>query len=124
MQKKKQSERQIVKRQREEVVFIDEIPPKRGGGTSWSHILLPLTKRGGIGRPALVKVCDTPQQAIDAQGNLRKRNVKIPFPDGNWEFYSRGCDVYAIFKGRVPPKAVRTKTKRGGSSSGSVRRAR
>ena len=91
--------------QEDEVEFVDEIPIKAGGGTRWAQILVPLTRSGGIGRPALVKTCATPEQAQDAQGNLSKRNVRIPQPDGDWSFYSRGCEVYAIFRGAVKKRA-------------------
>lgn len=105
------------RRRTEEIEFVEEVPARSGGGTRWAQLLLPLTRKGGIGRPALIKTMDTPEQAMDAQSNLTQRRVRIPEPDGRWEFYSRGVEVFAIYRGKNPAR-------RGTNGRTSVRRAK
>jgi hypothetical protein len=92
----------------EEIVEFREPPPRGVAGRSWIHLLEVVRKRPGTW--ARIYTADSPEQAQQAQKNLHKRQVKIPMPQGNWEFVSRGCEVFAIYRG-------------GGKRRGSVRRA-
>jgi len=83
----------------DEPEIVDEIPPKSGGGTRWSQILLLLTKTGHIGKFHLLKTMESPEQAQNAQHNLTRRLIAIPEPDGDWEFFSRGLEVYGVYRG-------------------------
>jgi hypothetical protein len=89
--------------------FIRELP-RRGGGTGkWMVALAPLVKKPG--QWALIQTCETPVHANKLQSNLHARQAKIPEPNHVWQFAARGCEVYAIYRGR----------KRG--SDASIRRA-
>jgi hypothetical protein len=84
----------------EQVEFVDELPHKGGPGTNWGILLQPLVQNAG--QWASIKVFDTPEQAQDAQKNLMKRErlgINIPMGGGDWGFASRGCTLYAIFRG-------------------------
>jgi hypothetical protein len=94
--------------QHDKVDFVEELPA-RGGQSGWTNQLLPLLSRPGVW--ARIWVFETPDQAYKLQSNLYRRKVKVPEPDHVWEFAARGCEVYAVYRGR----------KRG--SSASVRRA-
>lgn len=96
------------KKDMDEVEFVEELP-RSGNRAGWTNQLLPLLKRPGVW--ARIWVFETPDQAYSLQSNLHQRLVKIPEPEHVWEFAARGCEVYAIYRGR----------KRG--SSASVRRA-
>lgn len=83
----------------QEVQFVDGLPTG-GHGTKgrWANHLLPLLKRPGVW--ALIYTCETPVQARALQGNLRQRTLLIPEPKHVWEFVVRGCEVYAIYRGK------------------------
>ena len=95
----------------EPVEFIDELPPKRGPGQQWGILLQPLVDNPGVW--AKVRTLDTPEQAMDAQKNLTKRDqlgINIPMSGGDWEFASRGCVLFAIYRGgkrRCASRSVR-----------------
>lgn len=93
---------------KEKVEFVKELP-RAGGQQGWTNQLLPLLSRPNVW--ARIWVFDNPEQAYKLQSNLHRRQVKIPEPEHVWEFSARGCEVYAIYRGR----------KR--SSSAGVRRA-
>lgn len=84
----------------DEVEFIESLPPKTGGGTSWVQRLTPLLKRPGIW--ARIFVADNPELASNHQSNLSRRAVRIPEPDHEWSFAARGCEVYAVYRGTKP----------------------
>lgn len=74
-----------------------EPPPRANGGTSWLAVLTPLTADRGRGKWARIKVFDTQEQAANAQNNLSRRNVRIPDPEGTWEFAARGVELFAKY---------------------------
>lgn len=82
------------------VEFVDEVPPV-ARGQKWTALLLPLSKNPG--RPAMIHEASTPEMANSTRGNLVSRAVKIPYPDHEWSFYARGCEVFAIYKGKPSP---------------------
>lgn len=82
-----------------------ELPPKNNTyGGSWINQLLPLTQRANRGHYFLVYTFDSPTKATSAQKNMTGRNVHIPFPDHDWTFNARGCELYAIYRGAKRPK--------------------
>lgn len=100
-----------------EIQFVDELPNK-GDFAGWNTILTVLLDHPG--RWARVREMESIQQAGDAASNLRKRAIRIPRSDHEWEFASRGADVYAKYVGpknreiKKQPKAMRrvkTRTK-------------
>jgi hypothetical protein len=85
---------------RAKVTLLGPDKPPKHGVDSWGYRLQPLTDNPGIW--AEVKVFDTPQQAYDAQSNLTKRDklgLAIPMSKGDWEFASRGCSLFAVYRG-------------------------
>jgi|SRR6516164_5513123 len=83
----------------QEVQFVDELPPRRYGDEGkWIHRLKPLLQRPGVW--ALVHTSENPLQATKLQANLHMRKVYIPEPRHHWEFAARGCEVYAIYRGK------------------------
>jgi len=84
----------------QEVQFVKGEPPKKrvGGEGKWANHLLPLLDRPGIW--ALVWTCENIDQAMKLQGNLSQRAVFIPEPKHHWEFVARGCEVYAVYRGK------------------------
>lgn len=84
-----------------EVKFVGpDKPPKNGPGISWGQRLQPLVDNPGIW--AEVAVFDTPEQAYKAQSNLTARDklgINIPMSGGTWEFASRMCALYAVYRG-------------------------
>jgi hypothetical protein len=94
----------------EELIEFRDLPPRgQRQGVAWHYLLEPLLKRPG--QWARIHIAESPDQAMNAQHNLHRRNVTIPMPAGDWEFASRGCEVYAKYKG-------------GGKRRGSVSRAK
>jgi hypothetical protein len=82
------------------VTLLGPDKPPKHGLESWGFRLQPLVKNPGIW--AEVRVFDTPQQAQDAQSNLTKRDkvgISIPMSEGDWEFASRGCALFAVYRG-------------------------
>jgi len=84
-----------------EVEFVDSLPVK-GGGTNWANRLLPLLEHPN--RWALVWTSENPGQASGIQSNLHGRKLLIPEPEHFWEFAARGCEVYAVYRGRAMTK--------------------
>jgi hypothetical protein len=82
----------------QKVEFVKGVPPRNGTGR-WANQLLPLLDHPG--QWALVWTFESPEQANDAQSNLTQRRVIIPHPKSWWEFASRGCEVYAIYRGQL-----------------------
>jgi hypothetical protein len=91
----------------DDVEFVEDVPPKAGGGT-WVNRLLPLLSKPNVW--ARIWVYENPDPAYKLQSNLQSRQVKIPEPEHVWDFAARGCEVYAVYRGR-------------NRSSGRVRRA-
>lgn len=89
------------------VEFVDELPARFHGGTSWANRLMPLLDKPNVW--ARVQIFDVPEQAYKAQSNLQQRQVKIPEPEHVWEFAARGCEVYAVYRGRHRPAAKKVK---------------
>jgi len=85
------------KNDKQDIEFVDQVPIKGKKGGKWANQLLPLLKKPG--QWALIWTCENPQQALSAQSNLHQRAVIIPEPNHVWEFASRGCDVYAVYRG-------------------------
>jgi len=109
-QLKKDRERQ----DKNQVLTFVELPEKRSGETGrWASRLLPLLKHPG--RWALIYTCEHPEQANKLQSNLHSRQVLIPEPTHEWQFAARGCEVYAIYRGRKRGKSesVRRANRRG-----------
>jgi hypothetical protein len=92
----------------QEVQFVDEVPG-RGGSGKWTSHLMPLMKRPGVW--ARIWTCENIEKANSLQSNLHSRAVFIPEPKHDWEFAARGCEVYAVYRGKAR------------ASSASVRRA-
>lgn len=98
------------------IEFREPGPPRSTTGGAWLSTLTPLLKNKG--RWAMVKEFDSPEQAHTAAGNLRKRKVRIPEPEHDWSFASRGCEVFAIYRGpkkaptRVAPRRSSTSPRR------------
>jgi hypothetical protein len=87
-------------------------PPKMHRYGSWTQSLDPLLKDPGVWY--MIRSCDTPLQAQEAQSNLTKRQVNIPQPDHDWVFSARGCEVFAIYHGKGRPR-VRKAPSAGGT---------
>lgn len=87
-----------------DVEFVDDIPPK-GGKVGWTNQLLPLLDRPGVW--ARIWVFDNPEQAYKLQSNLHSRQVLVPEPEHIWEFAARGCEVFAVYRGRKRGSAAR-----------------
>lgn len=95
----------------EELEFVDELPHKGGPGIHWGILLQPLVDNPNVW--AKVRTLDTPNQAMDAQKNLTKRDrlgINIPMTDGEWEFASRGCVLYAVYRGGKKRRGSRPAT--------------
>lgn len=91
----------------QKVEFVNEPPrPKQGLVGRWANQLMPLV--GNPGNWALIYTCENPAQAYKLQSNLHRRQVLIPEPEHDWEFVSRGCEVYAIYRGRKRSKSNET----------------
>lgn len=103
-------------RQEDEIVQKDPPPRRSGSSNIWTSILLVLTQRGRIGKWHMVKEFDEPEQAQNAQGNLSQRKATIPYPDHDWSFSARGCELYAIYRGpnktKVEVEAAKPRAKR------------
>lgn len=80
-----------------QIEFVDEIPKAGRAGRHWSRILNACVQNPG--RWARVIVFDEPSEAQTAQGNLSRRRVYIPDPDGDWSFAARGSELFAIYRG-------------------------
>ena len=89
-----------------------EPPPKMHRYGSWVAALDPLLKDPGVWY--MVRACDNPLRAQEAQSNLTKRQVNIPEPDHDWGFAARGSEVFAIYHGKRRAR-VRTAPRTGGS---------
>jgi len=97
-----------------QVEFVTDLPPRKGGGSGkWADLLLPMLKNPG--RWALIHTAETPEQANKTQSNLHARMVSIPEPTHDWQFAARGCEVFAIYRGRKRGKdaSVRRANRRG-----------
>jgi hypothetical protein len=97
----------------QEIRFVEEPPrPRSGMSGQWMQQLDPL--RSFPGRWALIYTCEHPNAANKLQSNLHGRKVLIPEPNHTWEFAARGCEVYAVYRGRKKggEKAVRNSTNR------------
>jgi hypothetical protein len=94
----------------EELAKIEfrEPPPKYHKAGSWIRTLEPLLKKPG--RWAMVRACDSPEQAGDAQSNLTGRKVNIPQPDHDWVFSARGSELFAIYHGPRRPRVDKSNT--------------
>jgi hypothetical protein len=79
------------------VEFVDELPPP-GRSQRWANRLLPLLDRPGVW--AMVHTAKNPREANKVQSNLHARQVFIPEPDHVWQFAARGCEVFAVYRGR------------------------
>lgn len=88
-------------------------PPTRGGGGKWLPLLTQLLKRKG--RWHMVQTFDSPEEALNARKNLALGKVRIPEPMHDWGFASRGCELYAIYRG---PKRPPVKGRRKGHEPG------
>lgn len=91
------------------VHFVGPEKPPKYGDESWGVRLAPLINHPG--EWAAVRVYERPEQAQSAQGNLTKRHdlgLQIPMGDGDWEFASRDCTLYAIYRG-AKKRVVRKK---------------
>jgi len=90
---------EAVAREPQEIEFVGDVPPPRVGGEGrWANQLLPLLKKPNVW--AKVWTFDNSEQAYKLQSNLHRRQVQIPEPEHVWEFVARGCEVYAIYRGR------------------------
>jgi hypothetical protein len=89
-------------------IEFGELPAKRGRSTNWSSVLVPFTNKSNRGKWGRVKEFDTPEQAQYAQSNLSGRKVVIPYPDWDWHFASRQCDLWAMCRGPFLRKTKRT----------------
>lgn len=96
----------------DEVEFRDPPPKGSPSGSAWVTVLLPLTKQGAVKRWAMVRSFDSPLAASSAQSNLTGRAVKIPFPDHDWIFSARGCELFAIYQGKTRPRESPGRAKR------------
>lgn len=95
----------------EKPIKQQEPPHRSGAGTNWFGLLQPLTQRANRGKWWLLKEYNTAAQAWDAQGNLTKREVRIPHPDHDWEFASRKGDLFGIYRGPKQGKKLNRKAK-------------
>jgi hypothetical protein len=93
----------------DEVVFVKYLPARGSARRAWYSLLEPCLKNPN--RWARIHVADNPDQAANAASNLNKRNIRIPNPEHDWSFASRGMEVYANYRG-------------GPKRRGSVRRAK
>jgi len=86
--------------QNEELAKIEERdpPPRHHHAGSWVRSLEPLLQAPG--RWFMIRACNTPEQASDAQSNLTSRKVNIPQPDHDWTFAARGTELFAIYHGK------------------------
>lgn len=98
--------RPSAKNDEQPIEFRDPGPPGAGSGGKWLPYLEPLLKSGNRNRWAMIMELDNPQQAHDAARNLTARRVNIPEPTHEWGFASRGCELFAIYRGqpRTPAK--------------------
>jgi hypothetical protein len=91
----------------DEIEWVDEPPPiGQGIKNEWLRILQPLVRHPG--RWAKVKTCETPERAQATASNLNRRIVNIPKPEAEWDFLSRGTEVFAKFR----PRRTRASTGR------------
>jgi hypothetical protein len=107
------SEKEGTMNKLQEIRFVEEPPrPRSGMSGQWMQQLDPL--RSFPGRWALIYTCEHPNAANKLQSNLHGRKVLIPEPNHTWEFAARGCEVYAVYRGRKKggEKAVRNSTNR------------
>lgn len=89
----------------QDIEFVKEVPPRMHSAVSggWSNHLMPLLSKPGVW--ARIWVYDSPEPAYKLQSNMHARKVKIPEPEHEWEFAARGCEVYAIYRGRKRGRA-------------------
>ena len=93
-------------RKDQEIEFVPELPPKGGGETGrWANHLLPLLENPH--QWALVFTCNNVIQANKLQSNLHSRQVLIPEPYHEWQFAARGCEVFAIYRGKKNNASIR-----------------
>ena len=88
-----------LRKEQQGVTFVEGPPRKRAGETGrWIQQLNPLLKHPG--RWALIWTAENAPQANKLQSNLHSRQLLIPEPKHVWEFAARGCEVYAVYRGR------------------------
>jgi|307.fasta_scaffold00339_17 hypothetical protein len=99
----------MAKRKTADVEFVDDLPlkPKH---IPWKDRLEPVYRNPGYW--ARINTADTPEKAMSQQGNLTSRKVSIPDPEGDWDFASRGCEVFAKYNGTYKRKAPSGRVRR------------
>jgi hypothetical protein len=60
----------------------------------------------------MIQEAETNDKAGSTVSNLKRRKVRIPEPDGNWEFTQRGQEVWAIYHAPVKRTSKRRSSKR------------
>lgn len=87
----------MAQKQKPIIIVKDPPPPRRGGAGVWSSILMEVVRLRG--KYCMVKEFDSPEQTQAAQKNLSGRKVQIPYPDHDWTFAARDCELFAIYRG-------------------------
>lgn len=80
------------------VVAEEPPPPRSNASTRWIQRLTPLLKHKGVWHK--IRTMESPEQASGARQSLTSRKVLIPEPNHDWSFAARGCEVFAIYRGR------------------------
>jgi hypothetical protein len=84
-----------------DLVFMEPPEKQQTHNRSWAAILQPLVENPN--RWARILVMDSVSQAQRAQSNLQQRKVKVPYPDHEWVFAARGCELFAIYHAERKP---------------------